>query len=76
MLHEFCLLTGVEENSFKEKWSRCQDRIMKYAPLEKKKAVQDLLRDINAIENECEGTCMPCVPTTLYMCMHVYAIYM
>ena len=56
MLHEFCLLTGFDENTIKERWARCRDRIMKYAPLEQKKIVKSLLRDMDAADMECEGT--------------------
>ena len=37
MLSEFCLLTGASEDSIKQRWTRCQERVLKYAPLEQKK---------------------------------------
>ena len=55
MLNEFCLLTGADEGTIKERWTRCRDRIIKYAPLEQKKVVKELLRDMNATDRGCEG---------------------
>ena len=55
MLSEFCLLTGANEDSIKRRWTRCQERVLKYAPLEQKKVVKELLREMNITDRKCEG---------------------
>ena len=55
MMNEFYLQTGTDEDSVRERWARCQTSIMKYAPLEQKKAVKTLLSDLTSVDEENEG---------------------
>ena len=55
MMNEFYLQTGTEEDAVRERWTRCQERIIKYAPLEQKKAVKALLRDMTLVDEENDG---------------------
>ena len=48
-------MTGAVQNEFKEMWEECDTLIMKYAPLEDKRAVRTLLLDYEAVENDCAG---------------------
>ena len=55
MLNEFCQMTGAIQNDFKQMWEEYETLIMKYAPLEDKRAVKTLLLDYKAVENNCAG---------------------
>ena len=55
MLSEFCSLTGASEDSITQRWTRCQERVLKYAPLEQKKVVKVLLHEMHATDGKCEG---------------------
>ena len=55
MLGEFFLLTGTEESAVRERWMRCQERVMQYAPLEQKKTVKNLLSEMKLTGDENEG---------------------
>ena len=51
MLNKFCQMTGAIQNDFKQTWEEYEMLIMKYAPLEDKRAVKTLLLDYEAVEN-------------------------
>ena len=42
MTNEFFLQTNTNEDAVRERWARCQEHTMKYAPLEQKKALKAL----------------------------------
>jgi hypothetical protein len=53
MLNEFCSLTGAEECKFKENWGKYEKLVFKYAPLEQKKSLKNLLHQYHA--EECDN---------------------
>ena len=68
MINEFCLQTGTDEDAVRERWTRCQELIIKYAPLEQKKAVKALLRDMTLVDEENDGmTCSMVLYNKLYI---------
>ena len=50
MAKEFCDTTGADEAAFDECWGLFQKRMVKYAPLEQKKAVTEILRTFDQVE--------------------------
>ena len=58
MMQEFCTQTGVEKEVVNARWLSCQVRLLKYAPLEQRKAVKSIVRDMEAIGFDDEGMYM------------------
>ena len=58
MLNEFCSLTGAEECKFKENWGKYEKLVFKYAPLEQKKSLKNLLHQYHAEECDNAGRCI------------------
>ena len=67
MTNEFYLQSGTNEDAAKERWARCQERILKYAPLEQKKAVKALLKDMTCVEEMNDGMTYAMVLYILFM---------
>ena len=55
MLQEFCTQTGVEKEVLNARWLSCQVRLLKYAPLEQRKAVKSIVRDMETTGFDDEG---------------------
>ena len=55
MLNAFCMLTGANDEEFDQQWMKCQEQILKYAPLEKKKSVKTIMKNFSAIEDSDTG---------------------
>ena len=68
MLNEFCSLTGADESRFKENWEEYERLVFKYAPLEQKKSVKNLMSQYLAEECDNAGRC-------IYMAMHTLSIH-
>lgn len=58
MLNEFCQITGAIQHDFENMWEEYERLILKYAPLEDKRAVKKLIAEYNALESECAGKCV------------------
>lgn len=55
MIQEFCTRTGVEKDVFTARWLSCQLRLLKYAPLEQRKAVKMIVHDMDTTGFDDEG---------------------
>lgn len=55
MIQEFCTKTGVEKEVLNARWLSCQVRLLKYAPLEQRKAVKSIVQDMEATGFEDDG---------------------
>ena len=64
MMSEFCLIAGADENKIKERWMRCQDRVIQYAPLEQKRVVKQLLNEMKSTDDHDEGN--------IYIYIYIY----
>ena len=53
MIKEFCYLSHVDEEGIQTQWTDVANRLLKYAPLEDKKSVKNLLVQL---ESSNEGT--------------------
>ena len=56
MIQESCTQTGVEMDVLNARWLSCQVCLLKYAPLEQRKAVKSIVRDMETTGFDDEGT--------------------
>ena len=82
MLHEFCSLTGAEESKFVKAWEKYAKLVFMYGPLEKKKAIKNLLIEYQAGESENAGKFKYCIDVCNSTCnwlqteqQHMHWIY-
>lgn len=68
MLNEFCLITGASQESFEMMWEENEKLLLKYAPLESRRGVRNLLSSYEAMENECQGMSNIYSINYTYMC--------
>lgn len=55
MINAFCLITGANVEECDQQWMKCQEQILKYAPLEQKKSVKTIMKNFNAMEDSDAG---------------------